>query len=396
MPPDNNVEEISEESTFDYLDEETTEEKLDLTPDKEEKPSEKEETVELEEDEDSDKESKEKEDDEVEIHAPPRNKEILAKYPNIWKDFPGLKAAYYREQQFTELIGHPNDAKELVSKATALDNFEQYLSSGETEKILQSIKQVSPEAFNKVVDNYLATLGKVDQNAYHHIVGNTIKHTIMAMVQEGKRSDNGDLLKAANLLNQFVFASSEFEAPVKLSTDNPKNEEVSQRERELNIRQFNTARDSLNTKIDNVLRSTIEAYIDPKESMSSYVRKNAVREVLESVPELVREDKRFDRLINDLWARAFKENYSQNSLDRIKSAWLSRAKTVMPAVIKKVRGEALKGLGSKKSDDETPRKGPAPVGKAASSTNSGSKSVKEKVKAIPAGISTLDYLLSED
>ena len=36
--------------------------------------------------------------------TPVRRKEILAKYPKLFKDFPYLEKAYYREQQFTEVL----------------------------------------------------------------------------------------------------------------------------------------------------------------------------------------------------------------------------------------------------------------------------------------------------
>src|SRR5215831_19879700 len=38
----------------------------------------------------------------LELVTPVRRGEILAKYPNVFKDFPYLEKAYYREQQFTE------------------------------------------------------------------------------------------------------------------------------------------------------------------------------------------------------------------------------------------------------------------------------------------------------
>lgn len=386
-------------STFDLIEpDETEEDKLDLSEKKTEEVEEEKEEEKTEETEDEEIELETKEEVEDDIRPLPTRKEILAKFPTLYKEFPQLNNAFYRERQFTEIIGDPSDAKELVQKGRALDNFESYLKSGETEKVLQVIKENSPEAFNKVVDNYLITLGKVDNNAYGVVLGNIIKTTISAMAVQSKKSGNEDLRKAAEILNEFVFMTSDFEPPVKLSKEEKKDDTVSKREQEFTIKQFNSAKDTLNTKVDNVLRSTIDAYIDPKDSMPPYVRKNAVREVLESLPDIMRTDTRFESMIQKLWERAHRENYSVDSVDRIKSAWLNKAKTVLPAVIKKVRGEALKGLGKREKtseEEETPKRGPAPVGKTASSPISG-KSLKEKARAIPVGVSTKDYLLSED
>lgn len=387
---------VDDTSTFDLINDVEEDEKLDLSEKKEE--IEEDEKVELDEEEEEVEEKEEKEED-FDIKPLPTRKEIIAAFPDLYKKFPQLNNAFYRERQFTELIGDPNDARELIAKAKSLDGFEQYLQSGEIEKVFQGIKDTSQEAFNKLVDNLLPSLGRVNKDAHDIVIGNIVKHTVAAMAIQAKRKGDDKLREAAELLNEFVFGSSEYEPPVKLSREEKKDDTVNQREQQLRVREFNSAKDDLNTKVDNVLRSTIDAYIDPKDSMSSYVRKNAVREVLETLPELVREDSRFQTLLDNLWKRAYSENYSQASKDRIKSAWLNKAKTVLPAVIKKVRAEALKGLAKKErsDDEETPptKRGIAPPGKTASSTSSG-KSYKEKARAIPQGMSTKDYLLAED
>ena len=51
---------------------------------------------------------------------------------------------------------------------------------------LMAAKDESQEAFNKIADNYLPTLRKIDQQAYYHVLGNVIKDTIVTMVREGR------------------------------------------------------------------------------------------------------------------------------------------------------------------------------------------------------------------
>ena len=46
-----------------------------------------------------------------------------------------------------------------------------------------SSEKENQEAFNKIADNYLPALKKVDQQAYYHVLGNVIKDTIITMVQ---------------------------------------------------------------------------------------------------------------------------------------------------------------------------------------------------------------------
>jgi hypothetical protein len=337
--------------------------------------------------------------EQLELVTPVRRREILAKYPNLFKEFPYLEKAYYREQQFTELLPTIDDAKEAVEARSILSRFEQDVMRGNTETILKAVKAESPRGFAKLIDDYLPTLARVDEQAYYHVVGNITKHTIVAMVREAKNSGNEALQSAAQLLNQFVFGTSEFKPPTQLAKNEPREDgrdkELEHREQQFVRQQFESSRDDLNTRINNTLRNTIDANIDPKKSMTDYVRKNASREALEMLDTVLSKDARFVALKDKLWEAAFNSRFSRESVERIKSAYLSRAKTLLPTVIKKARIDALKGLGKRVSEEEeTPNKSPVTVGRPRS--QEGNKSGKiTKASDIPKGMRTLDFLNSE-
>lgn len=336
-------------------------------------------------------------DEQLELMVPVRRKEILTKYPNLFKDFPYLEKAYYREQQFTELLPTINDARNAVEKAKTLDLFEGEMMRGNTENVLKAVKQESPESFYRIVDEYLPTLAKVDEQAYYHVLGNLTKHTITAMVHEARKTNNEVLQSAAAILNQFVFGSSDFKPPTKLSKENVEPEKVNQpseREQAFARQQFDGVHEELSTKVNNTLRNTIDANIDPKQSMSDYVRKTASKEALELLENLISRDMRFKTLADKLWENAYKNNFSKESMDRIRSAYLSKARTLLPSVIKKARNEALKGTGHRVKDDTedpTPNKGPIASGKPRSQQPGGKIT---EGKDIPKGMSTLDFLNS--
>src|SRR6187399_3547761 len=157
--------------------------------------------------------------EDLELMTPVRRREILAKYPKLFKDFPYLEKAYYREQQFTEILPTVNDARVAVEKASILDNAERQIQSGDIGPILAAAKADGQETFNRIADNYLPALRAVDQQAYYHVLGNVIKDTIITMVREGRAlGDQGAPLQAAaNVLNQFIFGSQNFTPPQNLS-----------------------------------------------------------------------------------------------------------------------------------------------------------------------------------
>jgi hypothetical protein len=350
----------------------------------------------------------EPDEEKLELTTPTSRREILKKYPKLFKDFPYLETAYYREQEFTKLLPTIADAKEAVNQSQILNRLEGDLATGNTEVLLKSIKDNNPKAFYKIADNYLATLSKVDEKAYHHVMGNTMKHTILSMIEESRASSNESLQEAAMILHQFVFGTTKFTPTSKLSSDDKpeideKEQKISQREREFTQQRFESANETLSGKVTSIYKNSIEANIDPKDSMSPYVKKTAVRDAMEELETLIEKDNRFTTLVDKLWERAMENDFDSDSVGRIKSAFISKARTLLPTVIKNARNEALKGSSSKssKDDDSRPRKesksdNDSRPRSRESTKDDGSHRKNDSGSKIPKGMTSLEYLMSDD
>jgi len=391
--------ELSKEDMVDFLnqDDDTNKEK----EEKEEKDEEVEGEV-VEEEGEKEKKGKEKSEDEIELKdededeevklvTPFKTKELLKKYPNILKEFPYLGRAYYRDQQFSETFATPVEAKEAAERIQVLDSYEQALSQGNTESILRSVKENDEKAFNKLVDNYLPTLAKIDSEAHLHIVGGIVKNLIVSMVRESKSTDNEELKKVALAINQYAFGSNEFVPHTPLVKSNEQEDEVKKEREQFIQERFETARDDLDTKVNNVLRATIIEHIDPKEMMTDYVKKTAIRNVQEEVTSLLEKDSTFRKQLDSLWKKSFDSKFSKESLNAIRSAYLSKAKTVLPQIIKHARNEALRGLGKRVKDDDTEIEEKSQSSVRRSSTTSTNRS-GQKQGEIPRGMTTLEFL----
>lgn len=398
--------ELGKEDIIELLGEDDAkEEVLDLTPaDKEvDEEVDKEKVEEVDELKEIEEELKGPSEEDLELTTPVRRKEILKKYPEIFKDFPYLEKAYYREQQFTELLPTIQDAKIAVEKAQILDRVDQNISNGDITGILAAAKSEDNEAFLKIADNYLPALRQVDQQAYYHVLGNVVKDTIITMVREARAlgEQGAPLQAAANILNQFVFGSQNFEPPTALSRrSNPEEKnrenEYRQQEQQRIFSQFESTKNDLQGKADNVLKSTIDQNIDPTKTMTDYVKNHATQEAMETLETLLSKDRHLRGILDKLWEKAYERGFDKESTDKIKAAYLSKAKTLLPSVIRKARNDALKGLGRRSSNEEvdtteTEKRGPITPGK--STTHSGGKI--RKSSDIPRGMSTLDVLNSD-
>jgi hypothetical protein len=228
---------------------------------------------------------------------------------------------------------------------------------GNVDNVLKLIKQTSEDTFNHVVDNYLENLEKVDQRAYGHVLGNITKNLILGMVQEAQDSGNEDLKVAALLLNKFAFGTSKFTPVQKLSkgTDPAAKDQedgLSKRELEFNQRVFKNASDEVDTRVNNSIKSAIENNIDPKNVMTDWVKRKAISDAQEKMTELIDKDKRFKTIVDKLWEKAAKSNFSDSSKAEIRKAFLSKAKSLLEPVLKSSRNEALKGMGRKVKNED--------------------------------------------
>jgi hypothetical protein len=405
------VEDTGQE-TFELLNVEDEPEVLELPKvgktdigEKDEEPTPKDQEGKDEDEEDEIKELEEElkppsEEDLLELTTPVRRKEILAKYPKLFKDFPYLEKAYYREQQFTEILPTIQDARIAAEKARILDQTEQQVMNGDITNILSATRQEDQNAFYKIVDNYLPALKQVDQQAYYHVLGNVMKDTIITMVREGRAlgEQGAPLQAAANILNQFVFGSQQFQQPTPLSRqvrpdEQYREQQIQQQEQQRVYSTFESVKDDLQGKADNVLKATIDGHIDPNGTMSDYVKRHATTEAFNNLEELIGKDARFRSLLDKLWEKAFESNFDKSATDKIKSAYLSKAKTLLPSVIKKARTDALKGRRSDNGEiEERPAKtGPIQPGRSTSPSSGKYKTGKD----IPKGMSTLDVLMKD-
>lgn len=346
-------------------------------------------------------------DEKLELKTPVSRREILKKYPKLFKEFPYLETAYYREQKFTEMFPTMDDAQEAIDGAKTLANLEADVSKGDIKRILLATQ--SAGSYNNVVNDLLKTLQEVDPNSHTHVVGNIVKQCIYDMAKESEAENDPELKKAALILNKFIFGTSKYTPPSKLEVkkaeENPEKEQLNRERQELHSQKMNDARENIDKRVSNAIKSTIDGNIDPATrnnpdgQMSEYVKRQATREAVEEVTKLIGKDTRFKIIIDRLYLRAAKNGFKAADLDQIRATYLSKAKTLLPSVIKKARNEALKGMGKrvKEENNNDDEKDETPKRKSSNTRDSESPRSRTSGKSsdIPKGMTTLEYLEQE-
>ena len=355
-----------------------------------------------------------KEEDEIKLEEEPKEEEIkldesednefdgvinkinrqrlLKDYPDLEKKYPQLLRAYYGNQEYRKLFPTLNDVKEAHARLEAFDKIESEVTQGSFSSLLKGLQEKNPDNFAKAVDGWMDNLRTVNEEAYYSVLGNNLKGAIVAMGNFAQKNKNEDLLTAAQMINSFFFPNEEkFVTSIsfKKETKNPEVDALNAERNKFNQEKLGTHQSDINDKIHSVIENTITKHIDPKELMTPYVRKTAIKEAIETTKKLIEQDKEFQQLVDTNWKKAEKENFSSAIKDKIKGAYLSKAQTILPQVLKKIQREALQGV--KGSKDETvDRKGPMERRGTATSSNK-SSSVKLDPKEMQ-GKSTLELL----
>lgn len=350
---------------------------LDETPETEE---ESEPLVETEEEPVVDETEKLVEDDENQIISPPTRKKILAKYPELFKEFKFLETAMFRSKAYSEVFPTVDDAKEALSKSEQFDDLQSTLDSGDTSVVLKNLKESNPEQFTKVVDNYLENLRKVDNQAFLHVQGNILKQGINGLAIWAQKEQNQEAWDAAILLNQLVFQTKELTNPSSYGQTSPEKDEVSSEREKLAQETLNTRQGFVNESIDKRTRSLIDMNIDPKGQMSPFVKKNAIKEATELIHNSLKGDKFFQSNVDKMWKTAQKGKYDQKLLSNIESATLTKAKVLLPQILKKVRAEALTGM---KPNGKQVEKNPGLVTRGGPATRTGNATNNDNAVSRP-------------
>lgn len=320
------------------------------------------------EDESDEKEEEEEEpklEDESEDWNVPTLEAITKKYPEITKEFPGLKNVLEREAEFSQVFQTPEEAEEALENSKTYQEFESELLSGNIEKVLKSVKESDSNAYDKIVNDLFPTLRRVDERAYGDLLANVIKATSSSMFQaaDGIKDEQtkNNLQAAARILNQFALGTTEIIPPKvsKSAQEDPKNKELEEKEKAFNDRQFKNAKENLDSRIEKVLGNSIDKYLDPKQQMTAYVRGKAKDDIISKLDAAIGSDARFKKNLDALWKNSFDDNFSTSTIDKIKKAYLSKAETLLPQIMREVRAAAMKGSSKRLKEKEekgTPRK----------------------------------------
>jgi hypothetical protein len=334
---DNDGEDAPEETGDDSVDDgnEPEEGKDDKKKSKKEKEVDTEDEPEEDDAEQDDEEDDEPEEDKVD--GRPTIKAIKTKYPNLFKDFPDLRHAFFREREFSKVFGTVEDAEDASFKANVLDNFTEAINTGTIGPVLEGIEQeMGKDGLNTFIDSFMPALFERDPRLYVKVTEPVLKNAIRAIYNHGVKNKSQNHVLAARYFSHYLFENPDVEAATKIDS-NTNTSRGNPKEQEFIAKQQQAAQQSVDTNIIRRVKSRVFKAIDPDGKMPELHREAIADRAVKELDNILAQDKAYRAQLKSLWKRAGQSGYVGEALTKVENAFLARASQSLPSVLNKLR-----------------------------------------------------------
>jgi hypothetical protein len=333
------------ESDLDLLNKEDEEDK-DKDEDTEKPDEEDESKSEDEDNPDDDEEEKPKKDDETTDTELVRAsyKDVTTKYPQFFKDFPELKTAFFREQEFTKVFPRVADAKLAAQEQSEYEEVKEVVLGGDAETFLNNVGSNNPTAMKKFANNFLPALEKLDEQTYYKVTAPVLQNVLHQVFSRAKAKNDENVMNAARVANFEIFGTYDLGKPeTKGGTKEKSDEEKDFEEKQAKFysQKHTELRTAIVTSLDTAIDKEIEKGLDPTNSLTSGLKKLLIKTIKAEVDEMLAGDTEHTARMDSLWKRERAVGYSGRFKDSIVTAYLSRAKALIPKVRAEKRSEIL-------------------------------------------------------
>lgn len=269
--------------------------------------------------------------------------------PDLFKKYPELKDAIFRDQKFSEVFTTPEEARNAAEAISIYGELESDIVSGKPSRLFESLQKTNKEAFADFAHAILPALQEQNKELYGEVLAGPFKLALKSALMQGKRHGNKNLEYAAQHLSDFFFGDTDFENIPSRAKKEPSEDEkrLAARETEYESRRLRTFHNETNEITIHRLEKEVSKAIEKLE-LNPYTRKKMVGDMIQEIDRMVAKDARHLAGNRSLYEQARSADYSSEWKSRIAAAYLARARAVINIARKKVLDEAeLKPKGNR-------------------------------------------------
>jgi hypothetical protein len=282
----------------------------------------------------------------------PSLSEVKEKFPTLFKEFPIIRDIIFQETEYRKLFPTIDDAKDAVEDTLAYSSLRDSVLSGKADDLLDAVIQTDAKAAERFSTSFLSTLHKKNPDLYVQ----TITPVFENFVRQMYRSSDENVRNAAIVAAMHLFGDDARDLIEGRKTfsrsleETPEEKKIKQEREEFENSKLNEFRGSVNQEMLTGMVKLISRGLDPDNTMSEKAKKILVNDILQEVDRSLAADAQHMKVMNARWMRVGKEGLNTASKEKLVSAYLSRAKQVIPSIRDKTRNEFL-GIRKKSSDN---------------------------------------------
>ncbi|KKN65758.1 hypothetical protein LCGC14_0478030 [marine sediment metagenome] len=286
---------------------------------------------------------------------PPLLREINKKFPKILKEIKPLRGVLFRENAYSQVFVDPQEATQAAQSLDDYREFERELMGGSTEKVLSAIKSTNADGFKRFVSTVLPVLQTLDAGLYSEVATPVVAAMLQRVAQTGKATGNKNLENSAKHIAGLIWPNLKGEvpetprAPVVDEAAVARDKAQDEREQTFELRVRKDFVGGVKGMSEKLLRKRVDKGLDPNDALSPFLKASVVDKTIRDVQELMDEDTRFNRAMDNLFDKARRGGYSNEFKTRMIGTFLGRATQLIGPIRKRYLRQALgKSDGGKK------------------------------------------------
>lgn len=285
---------------------------------------------------------------------PSRITAINKDFPELFKKYPDLKAAWFKHQDFTQVFATPEAASEAAEKSELLDKLSGDLLTGNHESLLDLLHETDPEALKLHVRNFLPTLNKKAPALFTYAVTPVIRNLFAKIGMKAEAEGNEQLALAVKYMNKAVFDKAEIPTSEKVEPVLKKNEELQAERDTLSRERENLFYQNCIDLADPIVDRFINDGLDPDNVLSEGLRETAIEKIRIRVYQKLQNNSSHMRTMLAMRKSAAANGYNKEWQRKIAKAVTNAAKDIIPAVRTKIKQRLFgKMFDGKLATDET-------------------------------------------
>lgn len=304
----------------------------------------------LEEDDQEEKpEGEEDKDEEFEAEGLPNFKEIKKAFPDFFKKFPQVGAAYRDYKRFIQIVPTVEALRETKDKSEVLDMLSSDLTEGKLESFFQANKDQN--SLGNFAKNVLPSLYKFDKESFNKAVTPVFRNLVNLLHKETKTTGDKNWSAAGKLISKLLWGSYELpeeedeetaKTDPKLEEEKTKFEQERANYRRERAQNFAAAIDrDVDTRVQKIFDKSFPRNFQGPQGVKKYI----LKEVQAEYNSILSKDPRHMAIAKKLFASAYQDNYSEALRAKLVSQFMHKAEYLFPKLIKKHIAE-LNGNGS--------------------------------------------------